>query len=97
MEQSVAKQNVVILNNVFRTAFSGTFFEGFVSSASSKSLECSQRCSAQEKTCFFLLFTQSRAYKARDEVGQNAVGQSKVDQNICFLNLCLETPVRKVL
>ena len=44
-----------------------------------------------------LLFTRARAYKARDEVGQNAVEQSKVDQNIYFLNLCLETPVRKVL
>ena len=44
-----------------------------------------------------MLFTRSRAYKARDEVGQNAVEESKVDQNICFLKLCLETPVRKVL
>ena len=96
MEQSVAKQNVVILNSVLRTAFSGTFFEGFVSSASSKSLECSQRCSAQEKICFSLL-ARARAYKARDAAGQNAVEQSKVDQNMCFLNLRLETPVRKVL
>ena len=96
MEQSVAKQNVVILNSVLRTAFSDTFFEGFVSSASSKSLECSQRCSAQEKICFLLL-TRARAYKARDAAGQNAVEQSNVDENMCFLNLRLETPVRKGL
>ena len=50
----------------------------------------------EEKICFLLL-TRARAYKARDEAGQNAVEQSKVDQNMCFLNLRLETPVRKVL
>ena len=96
MEQSVAKQNVVILKSVFPNSFFGHVLRRL----------CEQ-CKLKEPRVFpalfragenmFSLLARARAYKARDAAGQNAVEQSKVDQNMCFLNLRLETPVRKVL
>ena len=90
MEQSVTKQNVVILKSVRSNSFFGHVLRRLRQQCKLKE----PRVFAQDTTCF-LLFTRSRAYKARDEVWQNVVGQSKVDQSIGFLNLCLETPAQK--